>query len=652
MEMNMTGPVLTDERFFGELLNCTFPGLEEIPALAEKDDFAACRKVFADFFRGFLRPETYFSSRADKGVVNMTDDLVTDAENGCRHLLTSCGTPHQFGEKVDWFLNPTYNKYKEWTWQLSRHHELESLARVYRVTKNEKYAAACAELFDSWVKQAVRPERSDGHSTLCWRTIECGNRQGLNWPEIIHSFYQSPAFTDDILTDWCKSVWEQGERMRLDYTTGNWLIHELNGLVHIGVLYPFFKDAAEWMQFALDKLMIELEIQMHPDGAQYELSTRYQPVIVNHYMAVVRIMLAYGCEIPPSFMDWMTKAQRWLLLLMRPDGRVPDINDGTQQKVSEMLGRHFDLFGEVPEFRWAVSGKKEGTPPAETSVAFPYAGLAALRTGWGEEDTYLYFDGGPFGCGHQHEDKLEVLFSIGKKNILNEANCYAYDTSETRKYVLSTRGHNTVRVDGMEQNRRTSFHWKREYIKNTSGLQYKLGEAVDALRAVYDEGYGEEQDKSVTHDRSVYFFKKEEGCKPFAVIVDRLTAADKEHDYEVLWHLDAPKLLADGMALTADELRLLVPEAPMETAGLSVSRGVQFPQWQGWYCNPSSLQKDFRPIYTAQYWLHAKDIRWVTVLAQDDSITGVEASLDVKDTKFTLKKADGTVLAFDEADLL
>jgi hypothetical protein len=108
------------------------------------------------------------------------------------------------------------------------------------------------------------------------------------------------------------------------------------------------------------------------------------------------------------------------------------------------------------------------------------------------------------------------------------------------------------------------------------------------------------------------------------VIVDRLTA-DKDHDYEVLWHLDAPKLLADGMALTADELRLLVPEAPMETAGLSVSRGVQFPQWQGWYCNPSSLQKDFRPIYTAQYWLHAKDIRWVTVLCQDDSIAGVEA---------------------------
>ncbi len=645
------GPILTDAKFFGELIDCAYPGLEAVPALVEKGDFAACRKVFGDFLRVFLQPEVYFSSRRDKGVVDMSDELVQNAENGCSHLLTSCGTPHQFGEKVDWFANPTYNKYKEWTWQLSRHHELESLARVYRVTKNEKYADACAELFDSWVKQAVRPERSDGHTTLCWRTIECGNRQGLNWPEIIHSFYKSPAFTDDILTDWCKSVWEQGERMRYDYTMGNWLIHELNGLVHIGTLYPFFKDAQEWMTFALDMMVDELAAQMYPDGAQYEISTRYQPVIVNHYMAVVRIMTAYGKEVPAAFMEQMAKAQWWYLRLMRPDRLVPDINDGMQVPVAEILGKHFDFFSDIPEFRWAVSEQKEGTAPAEKSSVFPYAGLAALRTGWGEEDTYLYFDGGPFGRGHQHEDKLEVLFSIGQKNILNEANCYAYDTSETRKYVLSTRGHNTVRVDGMDQNRRKTYKWEFDDINKHSGLQYKLGDDVDALRAVYNEGYGEEQDKSIAHERSVYFFKKVEGVKPFAVIVDRLTA-DTEHDYEVMWHLDAPKLLADGMQLQADELKISVPDAPMETAGLSVSRGMQFPQWQGWYCNPSSQQKDFRPIYTAQYWLHGQNIRWVTVLSQENDLVGVEASLDVNDTNITLKKADGTVLTLNEADLL
>ena len=647
METTMVGPLLTDERFFGELLNCTFPGLEEIPAAAAAGDYAACRKIFADFFRGYLQPETYFASRPDKGEVEGTDELFKRAEDACNHYMVSCSTPFQFGEKVDWFSNPTYNGYKEWTWQLSRHDELQTLSRAYRAEKNEKYAAACAELFDSWVKQAVRPERSDGHTTLCWRTIECGIRMGLSWPEIIHSFIHSSAFTDDILTDWCKSVWEHGERMYFDHTTGNWLIHELNGLVHIGVLYPFFKDAAEWQAFALRAMKEELELQVYADGCQYELTTRYQQVVIRHYVAVMRILKAYGREIPAEFYDAVEKMLSFYVEISRPDGCGPDINDGLQTPIANVIGTYGELFSENEVFRWAVTERAEGTPPAEGSVVFPYGGLAALRTGWGEEDTYLYFDGGPFGRGHQHEDKLEVLFSIGKKNILAEANCYAYDTSETRAYCLSTRGHNTVRVDGMDQNRRKTYRWEDADIKKHSGMEYNLTDAVDALRAVYNEGYGEEQDKSIAHERSVYFFKKTEGVKPFAVIVDRLTA-DKDHDYEVMWHLDTDKLCADGMELAADELRLLVTEAPMETAGLSISRGVQFPQWQGWYC--TDVQKVYHPVYAAQYWLHAKDIRWVTVLAQDDAITGVEASLDVNDTNITLKKADGTALTVDETE--
>jgi hypothetical protein len=111
----------------------------------------------------------------------------------------------------------------------------------------------------------------------------------------------------------------------------------------------------------------------------------------------------------------------------------------------------------------------------------------------------------------------------------------------------------------------------------------------------------------------------------------------------------------NGLQVRANTLNLIVPEAPMETAGISLSRGVQFPEWQGWRCN-STVQKDFRPIFTAQYWLHAKDIRWATVLYADHGeacpITGVEASLNVNDTKIVLQKADGTEFVLDEAELL
>jgi hypothetical protein len=73
-----------------------------------------------------------------------------------KHRLISCGIAHDFGEVVDWFANPTYNQYREWTWQLNRHSDWKALAYVYRETGDEKYAEACAELFDSWVKQASK----------------------------------------------------------------------------------------------------------------------------------------------------------------------------------------------------------------------------------------------------------------------------------------------------------------------------------------------------------------------------------------------------------------------------------------------------------------------------------------------------------------
>ena len=67
---------------------------------------------------------------------------------------------------------------------------------------------------------------------------------GGEWQWALHSFYRSPHFTDDVLVDWYKSVWEHGWRLRNFHRTGNWLIMEMNGLAQIGILYPQFQECA------------------------------------------------------------------------------------------------------------------------------------------------------------------------------------------------------------------------------------------------------------------------------------------------------------------------------------------------------------------------------------------------------------------------
>ena len=172
---NLVGPRLSDLTFFSELIDCTIPGLGGIPEAVAVGDYAKCRRLFAAQVRENLRHNNYFSIPYKTGANRFTFPGETEeeaAERISKLQLISVGVPHQFEGKVDWFANPTYNQYKEWTWQLNRHFEWKLLAHQYRLMGDEKYAETFAGLFDSWVKQAVVPDESvGGGETKCWRTL-------------------------------------------------------------------------------------------------------------------------------------------------------------------------------------------------------------------------------------------------------------------------------------------------------------------------------------------------------------------------------------------------------------------------------------------------------------------------------------------------
>jgi len=637
---------LTDEKFFNNVLDTSLNGLEDIPSLVAGKEFDTCRKIFADYVRKNLQPKRFFSTLPENGKVETIEELLDAADMATRHYMISVGIPYDFGDApVDWTFNPTENGYKEWPFQLNRHREFQTLAEAYRTTGDKRYADACSELFTSWIEQVKAPESCNGHATMCWRTIECGIRQGLVWPEVIHSFVY--AFSDDVITDWCKSVWEHGNRLYQDYTRNNWLVMEMNGLAHIGILYPWFKEAAEWYDFAIKKLAEELDIQVYPDGVQFELTTDYAYVVLKNMLYAVRTAKAYEKEIPQGMMKKLEKMLLFYVRLMRPDGKVPSINDGAMLETQKVVSEFKDMFPKNKIFEWAMGcGSKE---PEETSYVFEYPGLAVLRTGWSDKDSYVFFDGGELGKAHRHEDKLSVLFYADGKQVLTEGNSYAYDTSEMRQYVLSTRAHNTVRVDGKDQNRKKNYYWD-DRINVKSNLNFKLSDKMDVLSAIYDEGYGEECEINVKHSRKVLFVKSMQELKPFLIVVDRLEA-EEEHSYEVMWHLDAENIAFCGLQVKADSLRVLVPQIQKHTAGLDIKYGIQSPEWQGWTAD-STIQNDYRPIYNLSYMLKGSNIRWVTVWYPDGGekkgIVKVEAGLKVEDTDICLTLDDGLQFILNE----
>ena len=215
--------------------------------------------------------------------------------------------------------------------------------------------------------------------------------------------------------------------------------------------------------------------------------------------------------------------------LVRPDGRLPDINDGGSPEVSKLMGiglHYFPNDGELLAFR---DGKEREKYVPKTEV-LPYSGMVVMRDGFERDGMWAFFESAPFGKSHQHEDKLNFLLYAYGKNMLDDSGNFAYDNSDMRKYILSTRSHNTGLVDGMGQNRRKNYRWQREDIGKLSDLSVKDEDSVTVASGSYREGYGPEL-LPVTHTRTVRFYRNGiGGSDPFFLLLDGFSAEDGRSD--------------------------------------------------------------------------------------------------------------------------
>jgi len=549
----VAGPRLSDAQFFS-MVDLDRPDLAAVREAAAKQDWTAAKHAFAEHLRARLEPHWTFDPKA---VGRARKPNVAQAEKVLRHTLSSIGIEWTFGDAIDWSFNPTtqpgskWPANHEWTWQLSRHPMWLDLGRAFYATGDEKYAAEFVRELASWVRDCPVPPKADNKPFSRWRTIEAGIRTGSVWPEVYHLFLASKSFDDEAVTLFLKSYAEHALYLMQFKTGGNWLTMEANGLYHAGALFPEFKDAALWRKTALDRLSAELDIQVYPDGAQVELAPGYHGVAVQNFLGPVDLVPLTGCEVPPAYTTKMERLFDYFLYSMQPTRRTPALNDSGPGGVEHWMTVGAKLFPARDDFRWVATRGKEGKPPATLSHLFPYAGQAIFRSGWDRDALWLCMDAGPFGYGHQHEDKLGVTMTAFGKSLLVEGGVYTYDASIWRRYVLSSRAHNVVLADGLEQNRRKSPR-ETYVVKSPVPVAFECGDAFEHAAARYDEGWGPNAERLFSHVRHVFYVKP-----GLFVVADMLTPKDDQpHTYEALYHFDSEDVKVDGLALATRGLRL------------------------------------------------------------------------------------------------
>lgn len=578
------GPLLSDEEFFG-LLGEDIESLAPAREAAAAGDYEAAKAALLEHFRTRSEPAWSFDPR-EWDTKREAGYNTTAADYVLTHMFNRFGREAHVGDDIDWRFNgfgqdePEFTP--EWTYQLNRFENWRILGRAWWATGDDKYADEFVAQMLDWVRDNPAPVLGSPNQSPTWRTIEQGIRTAGSWMDAYHYFLFAPQMTPEAHATFLKSFVEHARtltRMTVEHPEhkGNWVTMECNGLAHIGCMFPEFTEAERWREVAYGRLLQELDDQVYPDGAQKELSTGYHQVSLGNFMRALAPAVRNGYEVPEEYLGKLKRMYEYNLRAMIPGGHLPPLNDSGLTRVTRYLEEAHETWGD-PQFLWAATNGAEGERVDFTSVFFPWAGQAIMRSGWDADARYMSFEVGPFGIGHQHEDALGIYLWGWGKPLLTEAGTYSYDRSNWRRFVLDTPAHNTVMVDGMSQRRRglSATYATDEPLEGV----WATNDLFDWCVGRYDTGYGPDR-MPCTHERTVIFVRN-----GYFIVIDRMLDAEGEHLFEALFNLDAADAAVGDDGLTVSSTDPGEPNltlVPLLTEGLSlrIAKGQEDPL-MGW----------------------------------------------------------------------
>lgn len=438
-------------------------------------------------------------------------------------------------------------------WELSRFQHVTILGQAYQMTGNEKYAQEFMEQIEGWISK--NPPRF-GVNWQCAMDVAI---RSANWVVGYYYFKDSINNNTKFLIGFLKSLYQHGKHIieNLEYSktlTSNHYLSDISGLLILSVTFSEFKEAEEWKKFCIRELVGEMEKQVYEDGCDFEASTCYHRLVLelfffstyivvcnddsfdgNNYMQITEKL--FGCEYAQKLYKMFDAA----CYLIKPNGRMPQIGDNdsgqffklyprdildmryllalgavffneAKWKIKEFFQDREDVseillvYGEKGEELW--DNLAWNNLSNINSKAFHDAGWYVMR----DNKNYCIISCGPNGQngngGHCHNDKLSFELCLDEKDIIVDPGTYVYTVDpHKRNEFRSTISHNTVTVNGKEQNRIDPENLF--FMSNDAPVKCLKWEVNDARDVFIGEHYGYKRFKNpLIHQREIMFYKK------------------------------------------------------------------------------------------------------------------------------------------------
>ena len=564
------------KHFFEGMLNLDYPGLEAVKKAYEEKKILLAAHELAEYFRRKKHP-VWPTQQPEKKI-----EIDEASEKVLRHEFAYRDSTIYMGERVDFRNNPTNSN--EWIWGLNRMGHWVTLLNGYLKTEKEDYAQEYnAEVIDWTVRNPAPSFRLT--RVPSWRNLEAGIRMSGTWPNTFFGFLASPSFQTQTIQLMLASMWSHAKHIKR-FPSGqrfvnNWVIIGSNGLASVGMNFPEFQDAELWAQTGLQRLSDQLDKQVYPDGMQHELATGYHLACMHSFYQAYDMAQKTATLVPPDFKQTLEKMFEYVMYVSTPSRQVPPTNDAHRNDITNWMNIGADLF-ERDDMKYIATDGVSGQQPEQTSIQFPWGGHSVMRSDWNSDAWHLFFDAGPAGVSHQHEDKLNIDVSAFGRDFITDGGKGLYIPDKWRNYFLSTSAHNTILIDGQGQLRipYNETHRVEAPLKNS----WYSDDDLDFASGSYSDGYGAER-IPVTHSRYVLFKKNE-----YWLVLDYLTG-DGEHEFESLVHFTPCQVRLNK---TENSLRTLYDDGKniklVSTASVPVQievvEGQENPE-QGWISHHS-----------------------------------------------------------------
>jgi len=441
--------------------------------------------------------------------------------------------------------------------ELNRHQHIPRLAKAYFLTGDERYSREAVEQLDSWIDQ-----NPPGLGVNWQSSLEIAIRS-ISWMWAVFFLLPSAAFDETAGRRILASLFRQLDhvhRYPSVYSSPNThLLGEATALFIAGLIFPELPRALKWRQFGAATLIQEMAAQVSTEGVYREASTYYHCYAADFYLQSMALARSNGFHFPGWMWERLRRMFEFVQHVSRPDGSIPLIGDddggralalncGDYSSYRDGLSSAAVIF-ESAEFKFAAGGFAEETawllgekavetfdalekrPPRMLGAFYPETGCCIQRSDSDPDASHLVFDCGGLGMltgGHGHADALAVtLFSRGQELLIDPGTSVYNCAPHWRNFFRSTRAHNTVVVDGLDQSEPAgTFSWSRK--AGARVVAYRILPGMDYIEAEHD-GYSRLR-HSVIHGRRLLFVRPN-----YWILLDELQGRGV-HRFDFLYH--------------------------------------------------------------------------------------------------------------------